>query len=214
MITSWKDVTIEKYQEICDVVSEGIEKNIDLISILTEKDSEEIRQMPLPEVFAMVEDMKFLSTPPNADVIKRFTLDGVEYGLIPDFNFIKYGVWLDGDTWKDKAIENMHLYAALLFRPIKESRAEDDYDILPHSPNGFTYRSNLFREKLSVEKIYGAQLFFSLFALEYLETLPTYLERQTNQKTKAKKTSKKKTAQQATKKRKQKPSTGHSGGTT
>ena len=79
MITSWKDVTIEKYQEICDVVSEGIEKNIDLISILTEKDSEEIRQMPLPEVFAVVEDMKFLSTPPNADVIKRFTLDGVEY---------------------------------------------------------------------------------------------------------------------------------------
>lgn len=196
---NWGGITIEKYQELCGVDSEGVSYKVDSLSIIKDIDSEIIRKLPLNEFFDMCEEISFINTPPNADMNRRFTIEGVEYGFIPDLDFITAGEWLDCEAWKDKPIENMHYYAALLYRPILHSRSEDDYDIDIHSPNGFMKRAELFKS-LSVEKIYGAQLFFLIFALEYMNlTKDSLMEVLDLTETK---TTKKKATPKATKKRK------------
>lgn len=188
MKSNWSMVTIGDYQEIVNVDAETeISKAVQLVSILSDKDSEEIRKSPLGEFYKWMEDIKFVSTPPDADFNRTFELDGVRYGMIPDLNYISTGEWLDCENWKEKAIDNLHNYAALLFRPTTRYVDDTNYDIEEHKTNGFARRAQLFQENVSINKVYGAQVFFSLFGLEFLQTLGDSLM-QEEQKMKKKKT--------------------------
>ena len=172
MKSSWQEVTIGDYQEIVNIVAETeVDKAVQLVSILSDRDSDEIRKAPLNDFYKWMEDIKFASTTPDADVNKTFEIDGVRYGLIPDLNFISTGEWLDAENWKEKSIDNLHNYAALLFRPVTRYVDDTDYEIEEHKTIGFVRRSELFRDRVSINKVYGAQIFFSLFGLEFFGTL-------------------------------------------
>lgn len=206
---NWNEVTISEYQEICSITSENdLERSIEIISILTGETSEDIRKCPLSDFYTFLEEVKFVSTSPDADVNKTFMLDGIEYGIIPNLNFISTGEWLDAEQWKDQPIENMHLYAALLFRPIIFNN-NIYYTIEEHKTEGFFERAELFKDRLSVNKIFGAQFFFSVIGLEFMMNLADYsAENRKVKKVKRTKkpTLKKKTTQQVTKRNSKKPS--------
>ncbi len=206
MKKNWQEITIGDYQEIVNVDAETeISKAVQLVSILSDKDSDEIRKAPLGEFYKWMEDIKFIQTSPDADFNRTFELNGIRYGLIPDFNFISTGEWLDCENWKDKAIDNLHLYAALLFRPTTRYVSDEDYDIEEHKTNGFQRRAQLFQENISINKVYGAQVFFSLFGLEFLQILGDSLTQQEKKEMK-KKATKTRMTQVPSKKRKEKRS--------
>lgn len=211
MKDTWSKITIADYQEIVNIEGDTeVQKAVELISILTNSDVSDIRKYPLNEFFTLNERCKFVyTTSPDANFNKTFILNDIRYGFIPDLNYISTGEWLDCDNWKDKSIENMNNYAALLFRPVVKYVDDMNYTIEEHTPEGFSRRAELFKD-ISLTWVYGAQVFFSLFMIEFLEIMPDFLTDQTPKK--KKKDMKMKTTLKASKKNKMKPSTKHGDG--
>lgn len=195
---NWNDVTISMWQELnlIDTDSE-ITKLISQISILTDTDSEEIRKLPMKEFRSFTQQIGFLSEKITTEVETRFTLDGKLYGLIPSLEFITTGEWIDAENWRDKPIENLHLYAAMLYRPVTKDDGVS-YEIEPHRPGGFLERAQLFKDRLSITTIHGAVLFFSASAIVSMEHLTAYLTKMTQEAS----LTKTKPTQKATKKQK------------
>jgi hypothetical protein len=200
---SWDDVTIGMWQELSliDTQSE-ITRFIEQISILTDADPEEIRRMSMTDFSKFRTEVAFIETSPTPDVKIKFEIDGKKYGMIPQLDFITAGEWIDAETWKDDSVANIHLYAALLYRPITKEEGES-YEIEPHKPGGFMERSELFRDKLSITIIHGAVLFFSSIAIDFTRILADYSASQVKGIVKTTKTTQ---TQTATKKRKPKRS--------
>ena len=173
---SWDDVTISMWVELNNIDTESpITKEIEEVAILTDTDSAELRTIPMSEFRKIQESVKFKHTPPKAEVTLKFDIDGKRYGMIPQLDFISTGEWMDAETWKDDPINNIHLYAALLYRPIIKEEGEV-YEIEPHKSSGFIERANLFKDRLSITVIHGTVLFFSTIATEYIKILADYLE--------------------------------------
>lgn len=202
MKDKWEDITIDNYQELTNVTSEGVQRSVDIISILTDKDSDEIRKLPLKEFMDYNGKIGFISTTPDSYCLDTFELNGVKYGKIPDLDFIMTDEWIDIETWKDNSVDNMHLIMAVLYRPVTIEHPDGTYEIEPHQTRGFLQRADLFREQLSITKAMGAQIFFSLFALEYLTSMQGSLtdEKKVTKPKKTKKTLKKKVVRKASRK--------------
>lgn len=159
---SWDDVTIGQWQEINMIQADNdTSKYIETLAILSDVDPEEFRQLTIPEYRKVQEQTKWLSQPLKNEVKVKFELDGVKYGMIPHLDFITAGEWLDAETWKEKPVDNLHYYCAMLFRPITKESG-DDYEIEKHIPAGFQKRAELFRDLLPVTTVYGTVLFFQL----------------------------------------------------
>jgi hypothetical protein len=177
-IRSWNDVTIAMWQELSNIQTESeITREIEQISILTDKDSEEIRNMPMNEYGKWRSELDFVKSIPTAEVQLTFELDGERYGMIPQLDFISAGEWIDAENWKENPIDNLHLYSAMIYRPITKEKGEV-YEIEPHKASGFVERSNLFKNKLPITTVHGAVLFFSSSAIGFMPILVDYLESQ------------------------------------
>jgi hypothetical protein len=178
---NWDDVTIRMWQELSQVESDSpITQMVEQISILADMDSAEIRAMSMTEFRKFQESIDFIQKAPTAEVELKFEIDGKRYGMIPQLDFISTGEWMDAESWKDDAVNNIHLYAALLYRPITKEDGEV-YEIEPHKSSGFLERANLFRDRLSINVINGAVLFFSSSAIEFTKILADYLAESTKE---------------------------------
>lgn len=201
LATSWDQVTVGQWQEISNIQADNdVSKYIETLAILSDTDPEEFRQLSIPEYKKVQEQTHYLSKPVPNEVKIKFELDGVKYGMIPHLDFITTGEWIDAETWKDKPVDNLHYYCALLFRPITKENG-DDYEIEKHIPAGFQKRAELFRDLLPITTVYGAVVFFSSLGIQCMQILADFLEVQ--QKVTEKKTTKKKTIQTHTRVKKQ-----------
>jgi hypothetical protein len=113
------------------------------------------------------------------------------------------------NSWQDITVGqyqdpmlNLHNTLALIYRPITKKDG-DVYEIENHKSQGFERRAELFRDKVSIETVLGATLFFSLLGME-LSTLS--LESFIDQMSQEVKQMKMTTAPSRSKKRKQKRS--------
>lgn len=175
---TWDDVTIGMWQELNAIETDSeVTRIIEQISILTDVDPAEIRKLKMKEFAQMQSEASFIYTQPKAEVTIKFEIDGKKYGMIPHLDFITTGEWMDAENWKDRPIENLHLYAALLYRPIISEDGED-YKIEDHKSDGFMKRAELFRNKLSINVIHGAVLFFSSSAIGFTKILVDYLNQE------------------------------------
>jgi hypothetical protein len=172
-VTSWADVSIGQYQEIMSIqTTNKISKFIESISILLDCDPQVIRDMNMSQYNKLVADAQFLAKQPESVIEKIIEIDGKRYGMIPDMTLIDAGVFIDAEQFKEESIENLHYLTALVYRPIVKEEG-DEYEIDKHKAEGFEKRANLFKEKVSVEMVMGAVLFFSLVEMRLLEGLIT-----------------------------------------
>lgn len=169
-VRSWSDITVGQYQEMMLVETENeITKFIECVAIALDCDPQDIRDMPYKDYATLQSKMSFISKEPQKDVMTIIEVGGVEYGLEPDMNLITAGVFIDAEQFKQDPIVNLHNTLALIYRPITKKEV-DEYEIEPHQAKGFEKRANLFRDKVSIEVVLGATLFFSLLGME-LSTL-------------------------------------------
>jgi hypothetical protein len=169
-VNDWSDITVGQYQEMMLVETENeITKFIECVSIALDCDPQEIRDMPYKDYSLLQQKMAFIGREPQKDVQTIIEVDGVRYGLEPDMTLITAGVFIDAEQFKQDPIVNLHNTLALIYRPITKE-VDDEYEIEPHQAKGFEKRSNLFKEKISIEVVLGATLFFSLLGME-LSTL-------------------------------------------
>jgi len=174
-IESWADITIGQYQEMMLIETENdITRFIQQISIALDIDSEEIRKLSLSEFKKLQDNMSFLSVKVEADLSPIIEIDGKKYGLIPDMGTVDAGTFIDAEQFKEDTILNLHNLVALIYRPVIKQDG-DEYEIERHKAEGFERRANLFKEKVSIETVMGAVVFFSSIATELSINLLTYL---------------------------------------
>lgn len=161
-VSSWSDITVGQYQEIMLVESDNeVRRFIEQVAIIMDIDPEDIRNLPIGEYKTLQAKMSFLKEDPEHTVVSRFEIDGVVYGLEPDFNLITAGVFLDSEQFQQDPTVNLHQTLALIYRPITKE-VGDVYEIEPHQAKGFERRANLFKDKLTIDVVLGTVLFFSI----------------------------------------------------
>jgi hypothetical protein len=67
----------------------------------------------------------------------------------------------------DELLNMLHILAAVMYRPIISKRGDHDFDIEKYDVNTMVVRSELFKKRLNVKYILGAQFFFIQFARRY-----------------------------------------------
>jgi hypothetical protein len=119
---------------------------------------------------------------PNKDEVKfkdRFELDGVHYGFFSNWKDLTFAEFIDMDTISTKKPEELlnmlHILASIMYRPIVNERSEHDFDIEKYDVNSIPKRSELFKNKLDVGVILGAQFFFIKFVKKYSNYTPPSL---------------------------------------
>jgi len=101
----------------------------------------------------------------------RFELDGVKYGFFPKWEDLTYAEFVDMDTISTKKVEELsdllHILAAIMYRPIINERSEHDFDIESYDVEKMKLRAEIFKKKLDVRYVLGAQTFFTSFVSRY-----------------------------------------------
>lgn len=104
--------------------------------------------------------------------IDRFEIDGVKYGFIPDWKDMTFAEFADLDTLSTKKQEeimnNLHIIAAIMFRPITSEESYHDYQIEKYDVKTMKKRAEIFKTKLDIKYVLGAQFFFIKFVKRYL----------------------------------------------
>jgi hypothetical protein len=101
----------------------------------------------------------------------RFEIDGVKYGFFPNWKDLTFAEFMDMDTIStkkaDELLDMLHILAAVMYRPITEEKSEHDFKIEKYEVNKMLERAELFKKKLDVSYILGAQFFFIKYAKRY-----------------------------------------------
>lgn len=104
---------------------------------------------------------------------KTFTLQGIEFGFIPDLENISLGEYSDLDKYIVD-FDTMHKAMAVMYRPITKRKGEQ-YEIEPY--NGTANYGELMKYA-PLDVVLPASVFFWTLGAELLEATLNYLESQ------------------------------------
>jgi hypothetical protein len=178
---SWYDVTIGQWSELQSVDREltPLSRNIQNISILTDTDPDDIRKLSISDFKTLSSHLSWMNEDLPTEIKSTFIIDGIEFGMIPDLNYITTGEYMDIENLKEDSTGNAHMIAAVLWRRIREKDPLTGlYKIEEHTPDGFIWRSNLFKNKLPITSIWGAVIFFSIGVINSIEIITEYLAKE------------------------------------
>ena len=159
--TSLNEITLEQYQKFLKVAEENPEgsfldaKMIEIFCGIPLSDSYKLKMSSVQAIVDILTDM-LNETPAHID---KFSLDGVQYGFIPDLDEMSLGEYVDLDgnasDW-----QKMHIAMNVLYRPvitdkvgkynIKEYTA-DDPSKMKDMPLGVALGSLFFFYNLGIE---------------------------------------------------------------
>ncbi len=121
--TSLNEITLGQYQKFLKVAQENQEgsflnaKMIEIFCGIPLSDSYKLKMSSVEAIVDILTDM-LNETPTHID---KFTLNGVEYGFIPDLDEMSLGEYIDLDNNASKW-ESMHIAMNVLYRPIVTSK--------------------------------------------------------------------------------------------
>ena len=132
--TSLNEITLEQYQKFLKIAEENPEGNflnakmIEIFCGIPLSDSYKLKMSSVSAIIDILNEM--LSVTPNH--VEKFTLNGVQYGFIPDLDEMSLGEYIDLDnniiSWAE-----MHKAMNVLYRPIKINKGDkykiEDYDV-------------------------------------------------------------------------------------
>ena len=132
--TSLNEITLEQYQKFLKIAEENPEGNflnakmIEIFCGIPLSDSYKLKMSSVSAIIDILNDI--LSVTPNH--VEKFTLNGVQYGFIPDLDEMSLGQYIDLDnniiSWAE-----MHKAMNVLYRPIKIKKGDkysiEDYDV-------------------------------------------------------------------------------------
>lgn len=145
-----------------------------LINIITGADVSSLEEAPRDQITYLSNEILKLIPIERPTFSEKFTIDGVEYGFLPDWKKMTFAEYVDLDTLMTKPIDEMlnflHIITAIMYRPITKYKGKHKFEIEKYSQDTLDDRAELFKEKLDVEVALGAQFFFIQFAQNYLVT--------------------------------------------
>jgi hypothetical protein len=164
--TSWDEVSLRQYSKLMLAIDKEDTTEIQLmiksLEALVGIDERLLSKVPLKQLReAYNQLLELTSTMPNNELSRVVEIKGIEYGFIPDFDDFSLAEFVDLDNYLQNNWHNMDKIFAVLYRPIK-SREDNKYTIEPYSLKGIKERRELFNERLSIDTIYGALVFFAI----------------------------------------------------
>lgn len=178
---SLHEITIGQYQKYMAAI-EGLETNEAAmmeraIVIFCNISLKDLRSLTRKEVdiitIGMSKALKAFGD--DQELVRRFTLDGVEYGFIPNLDTdISYGENKDIVEHIRDGVRSSHKAMAILYRPILKS-SKNTYKIEEYKLP--VVHEESFRNA-PVSILLGAQVFFWTLTKELLMHIPSYLKEQ------------------------------------
>lgn len=175
---NWSDINIGQFQEFMAVsldttIETPTKKMVKQVSILTDEDESLIYELPATSLSQINQELKGFQTEPTNKFKNIIEIDGKRYGFQKDLNTLTLGEWIDLESFVTSSpIDNLHKITAILYRPVIEEGDEFfSYKIKAYKDINLNETANLFKEKVSVEDVYGIVVFFFSFVQILLEDM-------------------------------------------
>lgn len=173
--TSINDVTLREFQKFSEINGEDQDADFVLfktISIFCDVPMDIVAKFPQKEAEQIADEIRNVLNE-TATFQRRFVMDGVEYGFIPDLEAMTIGEYVDLEQGLADP-KQYHKAAAVMYRPIKRSYKEV-YAIEPYdATNG---SADVMRD-MPFGLVQAGSVFFYNIANELLLVSPTYLKNQ------------------------------------
>ena len=176
LISSWEEVTLEKWLKIIDFKNETKTKEAEeTIAALSTIPKQLIKQLELKDVVAIMSKLSEFQQKHNSSLKKIIEIDGKRYGFHPDLgNSITLGEWADLETFIKQDIEkNLPEVMSILYRPITEETDSGVYTIAAY--DGDIRMRTEEMKQMSAEQVQSALRFFFVLGKKLSEILPLYL---------------------------------------
>ncbi len=166
-------ISIEKYVKIFkvkDLFSDDYFQ-AKIVSIVSDAPVEVLLDSDYNEIQKLATYVMTLIPTDKPEFTNRFELDGVKYGFIPDWKDLSFAEFADLDTLstkkQDEILDLLHIIASIMYRPIIEEKKNGDFRIEKYNVDSMKERAELFKRKLNVKYLLGAQFFFINFANKF-----------------------------------------------
>lgn len=175
LISSWEEVTLEKWLKLIDFASETKTKEAEeTIAALSTIPKQLIKQLELKDIAAIMSKLSEFQQQQNSSLKRIIEIDGKRYGFHPDLYSITLGEWADLETFIKQDIEkNLPEVMAILYRPVTAETERGVYTIAAYDGN-ITIRAEEMK-KMSAEQVQSALVFFWHLGNVLLMTLPSFL---------------------------------------
>lgn len=131
--THQSEITLKQYQKFVSIAENNEDDNFirsKMIEIFCGIPLTEAYKMKMNSVYSVTDILEdVLSAKPT--LVNRFVMGGVEYGLIPDFDDMSLGEYIDLDN-NVADFQNIQVAMNVLYRPIKDSN-KDLYNIVEYT---------------------------------------------------------------------------------
>lgn len=132
---NWDNITIDKYYQIMDVLNDDcdddITKNVKIVSILMDKDEQEIWDMDMTEAGGYINRLKFLNKfdiPDHPNM--KFNIGGYNLEVIKDVTKINVAQYVDFQNFVKLPLrEGMDKILSIFLIP-KDHKYNEGYDIM------------------------------------------------------------------------------------
>ena len=183
--TDWKEVSISQYANLMKVLEieemNDIENIIRTLEALIGIESRILTKAPLKYLKEVYAELSILTSKQPSNYLKKvIEIEGIEYGMIPNFEDLTLGEFADLDNYLQDSWNNLDKIFAVLYRPIVE-RKGDKYIIEDYTLKDIKDRRKIFSDRLSIDTAFGAMVFFYDIGSKLTENMVSYLEMQ-NQK--------------------------------
>jgi hypothetical protein len=142
-----------------------------LLSTLSGAKFEDLLEADFQEINYLASYIMSLIPTEKPEFVDRFEIDGVSYGFFPDWTQLTFAEFVDMDTIStkkaDELLNLLHILAAIMYRPIVEETSKHDFKIEKYDVDKMKQRAELFKTKLDVKYILGAQFFFINYANKF-----------------------------------------------
>lgn len=183
----WKEVPFTKYLRFIETIRDSEDDHELVLAValqhlcnLSIRDQKSISKAKYTEI--ATELSQLLAKQDEAQLIKSFTIDGVEYAIDPNIENISYGAYLDLVAYGKELWSNIPYICAVLYRPVV-GKVKEHYSI--ESYKGATdEQADMFRAFLTMDIVNGLISFFQHSERELLNSsLRSFLEKMSKDQT-------------------------------
>jgi len=175
-------ITIEQYAKIYKIKDLFNDDYFaaKLISTVANCPLQDLLDCPFEEI-AYICNYITNNMPTKDDVafVDSFELDGIKYGFFPNWKDITFAEFIDMDTIStkkaDELLDMLHILAAVMYRPIVQQHSQHNFEIEKYDIQTLPKRAELFKKKLDVKFVLGAQFFFIKFVTKFSNFTPQSL---------------------------------------
>ena len=172
--TNQSEITLRQYQKFVKIAENNTNDNFirsKMLEIFCGVPLTDAYKMKMNSVFAVTDILEDVLTAKPV-LVNRFNLGGIEYGLIPDFDEMSLGEYIDLDN-NVSDFQNIQVAMNVLYRPIKDSN-KDLYNIVEYTTDNPQKMLDM-----PLDAVLGSLFFLMNLGIELSEYTIAYSSNQT-----------------------------------